>query len=56
MKTVIAALALTLPAGAALAHEAGAVAHIHPHGGEAVLAALAVMAGVAVLWWRSRRG
>jgi hypothetical protein len=54
MKTLVSALALALSAGAALAHE-GPAAHVHPHGGEAVLAALAVMAAVAALAWARRR-
>lgn len=40
-------LAATAPVHA---HEAGGLAHLHPHGTEAALAALALFVGAVFLW------
>ena len=48
-RNTLAAL-ITLAPTAALAHDAGGVPHIHPHGGELAMAALAC--AVAFLAWR----
>lgn len=54
MKTTTSAFAVALAAGPTLAHEAGALAHLHPHGGEA-LAILVALTAVVVVWRLSRR-
>ena len=49
MKTLfptLAMLGLGLAAAPAIAHEAGAIAHIHPHGSEALIIAALVVATV----------
>jgi hypothetical protein len=42
-------------ATAALGHDATGLAHLHPHGSEAALAALVLAAGGVVLWRHLRR-
>ncbi|MGC9369032.1 MAG: hypothetical protein ACP5DX_05770 [Paracoccaceae bacterium] len=55
MKHITAGLIALTPV-AATAHEAGSHApHLHPHGGEVILAALAVIAAGAGLYRMSRR-
>lgn len=52
IRTALATLGLLAATGPLHAHEAGGLAHLHPHGTEAALAALALfVAGVFV--WRS---
>ncbi|MCT4685570.1 MAG: hypothetical protein N4A39_17750 [Roseicyclus sp.] len=51
-RTLLATLGLLAATAPLHAHEAGGLAHLHPHGTEAALAALALfVAGVFV--WRS---
>jgi hypothetical protein len=57
MKFTTPALAVALagmPTVPALAHEAGGLAHLHPHGGEA-LAILVALTAVVVAWRFLRR-
>lgn len=54
MKHIAAALAVFAPVSA-MAHPAGPVAHMHPHGGEIILTLFAVAlvgAGAAWKFWR----
>lgn len=43
-----------LAAAPAFAHDAGGVVHLHPHGGEALLLGLALVAAVGA-WMLARR-
>lgn len=54
MKTFPLLTTMAILPGAAFAHEAGGIAHLHPHGGEALLALIALVAVIGI-WrvWRS---
>jgi hypothetical protein len=54
MKQTLAILAAAFSAAPAVAHEAGGVFHLHPHGGEAVLVGLALAVAVGA-WVLARR-
>jgi hypothetical protein len=51
------AAALAFPAfmRTAQAHETGGVAHLHPHGGEALIALVVLTIAVVVIWRLRRR-
>ncbi len=54
MTRILTAMIAGLLASPAVAHDAGGVFHLHPHGGEVVLVALAILAGV-MAWFSVRR-
>ena len=50
IRTLLATLGLLAATAPVQAHEAGSLAHLHPHGTEAALAALALFVGAVFLW------